>query len=355
MRQIIIAIFIAVFFTPIYAQEDISWQLEEYLDGYNDAYFYGDYQKAIDLGTSALSVIEKKFTPEHPNAAAMLINLATLYKAQTRYAQADEFYKKALEIYEKTLGLDNLYTAKVWNALGENYQAWRKYTEAENSYKNSQAISEKNLGGNNPAVAIVRSHLGSLYRDQRKYAEAENILKTSLQAITGAYGQGHPMLIRLASDIGKLYEMQDKFKEAEQYYRYAWGVFKANFYQEDASMEKALNRLKSEAAKLWAQRNEPIYKRLMDINDLYIGPWHPDAPRILDNLPMLYLKQTRYAEAVNIYEDSLEIMLSNLGQEHLNIAKVLENMAKFYRKMNEPDKAQEASEKAGLIRSRKRY
>ncbi|MCX5705604.1 MAG: tetratricopeptide repeat protein [Candidatus Omnitrophica bacterium] len=354
MRKILIAIFIAVVFTSIYAEEDISWQVEEYLDGYNDAYIYGDYQKAIDLGTSALGVIEKKFGPDHPNDAAMINNLATLYKIKGNYAQADELYQKALGIYELTLGLDNLYTAKVWNALGENYQAWRKFNEAESSYNNSIDILEKNLGSNDPAVAIVRSHLGSLYLDQHKYAEAESILKTSLQAIADS-GQEYPKLIRLASDMGKLYEKQQKFTEAEQYYRYAWGVFKSCFYQEDASIDKAINRLKSEAAKLWSQINEPIYKRLMDINDLYIGPWHPDAPRVLDNLPMLYLKETRYAEAVNIYEDSLEIMMSNLGQEHLNVAKVLENMAKFYRKMNKPDKAKEASEKAEFIRSKKRY
>jgi tetratricopeptide (TPR) repeat protein len=70
---------------------------------------------------------------------------------------------------------------------------------------------------------------------------------------------------------------------------------------------------------------------------------------------MLYLKQQRYVEAQNIYEDSLEIMLSNLGPDHLNVAKVLTNMSKFYRKMGEIDKANDAKEKAELIRSKIRY
>ncbi len=355
MRPIIIAISIAFFCTSIHAEETVSLEIEEYLEGYNDAYFNAEYQKAIDLGLEALRVIEKNYTPEHPNAAAMLNNLAALYKAKGNYAEAEKLYKKALATYENTLGLDNLYAAKVWNALGENYQARRKYSEAESSYKNAQAILEKSVGSNDPSVEIIQSHLGSLYKDQRKYAEAEETLKASLQAIAGAYGEGHPMLIRLISDLGKVYEIQKKSAEAEQYYRYCWGVFKGNFYQEDATIDKAMNRLKQEADRLWAQRNEPIYRRLMDFNDLYIGPWHPDAPRILDQLPMLYLKQERYSEAANIYEDSLEIMLSNLGPQHLNVAKVLENMEKFYRKMGRPDKADEAAEKARLIRDRKRY
>jgi hypothetical protein len=42
--------------------------------------------------------------------------------------------------------------------------------------------------------------------------------------------------------------------------------------------------------------------------------------------------------------------MSNLGPDHLNVAKVLENMAKFYKKMGKRDKAAEASYKASLIR-----
>jgi len=355
LKVTLLAIFFSSIFVLLKAEEDISWQIEEYLDGYSEAYFSAHYQKAIDLGEDALYVIENKFGKVNPNAAAMRSNLGTLYKFQGKLSEAENYYKKALEIYEKTLGLDNSYCAKLWNALGENYQARRKYNEAEKSYKNAQNVWDKNFGKDNYNTVLVSSHMGSLYKDQRKYKEAETILKNSLQAMAKGYGQSNPILIRPLTDLGKLYESEGKDMEAEQYYRYAWALFKGNFMLEDPSVQKAYYRMKQEMDRQWNQRSEPIYKRLMDLNDLYIGPWHPDAPDILNNLPMLYLKEERYTEAENIYEDSLEIMLSNLGPNHLNVVKVLRNMAKFYRKMGKLDKSKELETKAESIRKQIRY
>jgi tetratricopeptide (TPR) repeat protein len=48
--------------------------------------------------------MEKALGPEHPNVATSLNNLAALYKAQGRYAEAEPLYRRALEIWEKALG-----------------------------------------------------------------------------------------------------------------------------------------------------------------------------------------------------------------------------------------------------------
>ncbi len=350
--KVFLIVSLVIFPVLSFAEDNISWQIEEYLEGFLDAYFNARYQKAIDACEDALIVIEKKFGPGHANTAAILTNLGNLYKIQKKYNQAEKFYKKALEIYESSMGIDNIYTASVWNALGENYQSRRKFNEAEGSFNNAQQVLAKSFGVNAPGPALVGGQLGILYKEQRKYKEAEAILISSLQSAVGGYGEGHPILIHMVSAIGKLYEAMGQELQAEQYYRYAWWIFKNNFFQEDATIDKAFNRLKSESDKLWSQRNDPIYKRLLNINDLYVGPWHPEAPDIIENLPMLYAKQKRYVEAENIYEDALELMLSNLGSNHLNISKVFDNMAKFYRKIDKPDKAKESLEKARLIREK---
>ena len=47
---------------------------------------------------------EKALGPEHPDVANSLNNLAALYQAQGRYAEAEPLYKRALAISEKALG-----------------------------------------------------------------------------------------------------------------------------------------------------------------------------------------------------------------------------------------------------------
>lgn len=352
LRLAVLIILSVSFFTFIYAEEETDLRLEEYLKSYSDAYFSAQYQKAIGIADSALNAIEKKFGPNHPNVAAMLANLAALNKIQSRFSEAEKLYKRSLEIYESTLGLDNPFAAKIWVALGENYQARHKYIEAESCYKNSKIIWEKNFGPENPNTNAALTDLGDLYRLQHKYAEAEAMLKRSLEITATAYGQGHPVLIRPLSILGLLYNDQGKTAEAEHFFKFARGIFKGNFTREEPTIESAVNRLKAEINRIRSQRDEPIYKRIVDLNDLYIGPWHQDAPKIIDNLPALYLKEERYTEAENIYQDSLELMLSNLGPDHLNIVKTLNNMEKFYRKIGEPEKAKEAKVDAQTVRAK---
>ena len=52
----------------------------------------------------ALAISEKALGPEHPDVAISLNNLALLYRAQGRYAEAEPLLKRALAISEKALG-----------------------------------------------------------------------------------------------------------------------------------------------------------------------------------------------------------------------------------------------------------
>jgi tetratricopeptide (TPR) repeat protein len=44
----------------------------------------------------ALAIFEKALGPDHPSVASVLNNLASLYKEEARYADAEPLYKRAL-------------------------------------------------------------------------------------------------------------------------------------------------------------------------------------------------------------------------------------------------------------------
>jgi CHAT domain-containing protein len=83
--------------------------------------------------------LEKALGPEHPDVATALNNLAGLYRAQGRYAEAEPAYKRSLAIREKALGPEHPAVATAlnnlaWLAFGQsdwepaaNY--WRRSTE----------------------------------------------------------------------------------------------------------------------------------------------------------------------------------------------------------------------------------
>jgi tetratricopeptide (TPR) repeat protein len=58
----------------------------------------GDYAKAEPLYNRSLVILEKALGPDHPNVAASLENLAGLYRATKRGAQAEALERRAARI-----------------------------------------------------------------------------------------------------------------------------------------------------------------------------------------------------------------------------------------------------------------
>jgi len=84
-----------------YAQETLWDELNAKA---STLYQQGQYSEAAKVAEEAWEVAENTFGPDHPNVATSLNNLAVLYKAQGKYAQAEPLYKRALAIREKPWG-----------------------------------------------------------------------------------------------------------------------------------------------------------------------------------------------------------------------------------------------------------
>ena len=67
-------------------------------------YKQGEYQKAIELFEQVVKLAIDRFGPDHPDVATSLNNLADLYRAMGRYAEAEPLYQRSLEIREASSG-----------------------------------------------------------------------------------------------------------------------------------------------------------------------------------------------------------------------------------------------------------
>ena len=100
-----------------------------------------------------LAIFEKALGPGHPEVGAYLNDLATVYRAQSRYAEAEPLFKRALAIAEKTGGSDHLALGKTLGQLALLYYSQGRYAEAEPLFKHALAIFEKTLGATTPKSA----------------------------------------------------------------------------------------------------------------------------------------------------------------------------------------------------------
>src|SRR5579859_5664855 len=66
---------------------------------------------------ATLRIWEQQLGPEHPNMAASLNGLATLYWQQGKSAEAEPLSQGALHIFEQQLGPEHPYVAPTLNGL----------------------------------------------------------------------------------------------------------------------------------------------------------------------------------------------------------------------------------------------
>ena len=96
-RWLLVGLLCLALWTTALAQQT-QW---EKLNGAGmEAYERGRYAEAEKLWLAALKEAET-FGGEHPRLATSLNNLAELYRAQGRYAQAEPLHQRALAIREK--------------------------------------------------------------------------------------------------------------------------------------------------------------------------------------------------------------------------------------------------------------
>ncbi len=198
----------------------------------------GKYAKAESLYLRALGIYEKALGKNHPHVATALVNLASLYQAQGKYAKAESLYLRALAeslylralgIEEKALGKNHPEVATALVNLASLYQTQGKYAKAESLYLRALGIYEKALGKNHPHVATTLFNLASLYQAQGKVAKAKSLYLRALEIEEKTLGKNHPEVATTLFNLAKLYQAQGKYAKAESLYLRALSVLKVAF------------------------------------------------------------------------------------------------------------------------------
>ena len=93
-----------------------------------------------------LTALESALGPDHPTVAALLVNLADLYKREGRYAEAETLYHRILKIEEQEYGVSHEKTAVTVHRLAELYSTQHRWNEAELMYRRLADTLEQLFG-----------------------------------------------------------------------------------------------------------------------------------------------------------------------------------------------------------------
>ena len=293
----------------------------------------GRYAEAEPLVMRSLSIREQQLGDDHPDVARSLNDLANLYKFQGRYVEAEPLFKQSLSIREQQLGQDHLDVAKSLNDLATLYQWQGHYTNAEPLFARSLSIREQQLGDDHPDVAESLNNLAGLCESQGQYKEAEPLYLRSLNIWQRRLGDNHPAVATSLNNLAALYDIQGQYAEAEPLYLQSLAIREQQLGDNHPDVAASLHNL---AFLYYAQERyreaEPLYLRSLNIREQQLGDEHPDVAVSLNNLAVLYRSQERYSEAESFFQRSFSIQQKQLPADHPYNARSLHNLAGVYDK-----------------------
>jgi CHAT domain-containing protein/tetratricopeptide (TPR) repeat protein len=145
---------------------------------YRYRYDYNDLEKAEQLYKSALELL-RRFDPNSPKLAAVLINLGNVALDRDNLSQAEQFYQEALAIKEKPAP-NSLEVSQPLHNLSVVALKQGELSRAEQLLQRVLLIREK-LAPNSLEMAGTLQNLANLARQQKNYPQAQRYLARALE------------------------------------------------------------------------------------------------------------------------------------------------------------------------------
>jgi CHAT domain-containing protein/tetratricopeptide (TPR) repeat protein len=290
----------------------------------------GRAAEAEGLYLRALEIREKALGPRHLEVAIPLNNVAKLYSSLGRYGEAEELLRRALSILEEAGGTNRVMGPVLGN-LADVYRELRKYGEAETLFHRALAFRERTLGATHPDVATALNGLALMYYAQGRLIEAEGLYQRALAIRQNVLGSGHPEVAKVLNNLGLLYQAQGKNGEAEKSYQGALAIREKALSADHPDFAPTLTNLanvylaQKKVSEAWS-----LYMRALTIQERTLGANHPEVGMVIGNLANIHDFRGEYVKAVSMYQRALAILEKAYGSNHPATAFFLNNLAHCY-------------------------
>lgn len=284
------------------------------------AYGEGNLAAAEKAFKRALKDVEA-VSPTDARVGQVLVNLATVKKAQGMDKEVEPLLRRAIGVLELALGPEHPDLASANENLGTFYydQLLAKagttrsdvrfaYTALSNYRPGAPSrgsLSRPGGGaGSTTADQLVQAHQRAAKEDPEVlyFNKSEECLKKALAIRENYFGAASAEIVGSLKDLGELYIVTRRVAEAESVLRRAVEVRESLGGEEDAEGAALLNMLAS------VHRNnknygeaEPLYQRALAIQEKLLGLQHADLVPTLQAYAVL-LKETGRRDESKLFE-----------------------------------------------------
>jgi tetratricopeptide (TPR) repeat protein len=277
----------------------------------------GKYEEVEEIYRRVLKGYEKELGVEHPFTLTSVGNLASVLRNQGKYEAAEEMNRRALEGQEKVIGIEHPDTLTSVSNLALVLQNQGKYEAAEEMHRRALKGSEKVVGMEHPDTLTSVSNLASVLQNQGKYEAAEEMNRRALEGQEKVMGMEHPGTLTSVSNLALVLQNQGKYEAAEEMNRQALKGREKVLGMEHPSTLISVGNLalvlqnqgKYEAA-------EEMHRRALKGKEKVVGVEHPSTLTSVSNLALVLQNQGKYEAAEEMNRRALEGQEKVMGMEH---------------------------------------
>ena len=307
----------------------------------------GNYPKALEFYTKALSTQEKILGKEHPNNAIGYSNIGDTYYATGNYPKALEFFKKALDIQEKILGKEHSDTIISYVDIGNVYNSMNNYPKALEFYTKALNTREKVLGKDHPDTATIYSKIGFIYYNIGEYSKALEFFTKALNTQEKVLGKDHPDVATSYNDIGSTYNHIGNYPKALDFYTKALNIREKILGKDHPDTATSYNSIGYVYSNMGDYPKAlEFYTKALNIREKVLDKNHPSIASSYVGIGSVYYGIGNYTKALEFLTKALEIQEKVLGKDNLDTANSYNNIGTVYGTMENHPKALEFLTKA---------
>ncbi len=299
----------------------------------------GNSDAAVRLFREGLTRIETDLGALHHDAISCMSSVAKLYFEQENYAAAASLQQRLVVVHEKQLNSDPLQTAESLHDLALSLLARGSNRQAEALLKRAVSIRDAKLSAGDPARIASEQALATAYLNLEKLDLAEGILIHALDAQQATLGRENLETARSLERLGEVYRLRGKFDDAAKCHQQALTIRTRLLGAAHPDTGESMNNL---GRVYYGQKKLPnaeaLFRRALEIFEQAPPPSSPTEAKtleakiatVLQDMARLQLELKNDAEAEPLYRRALELREKINGPNHLEVAKSLLQLARFY-------------------------
>lgn len=358
------------------------------------------WEESIAMAKRVLTLAEKTLSPQDPELASDVGQLAFTLQLAGRMTEAAPLYDKAVKAAEITQDMDCAELAGLYGNASGFYMAQKRFAEAEAVLRQAAEAVADVPPPLRFLIAQVRAELAVVLREGGKEAEAEELLSSEL-APASVNPQAYPDLTGPLDNLNRArqYHTQGRDQEAESLYRRAISALEKAPPQSaagplssaldglgevchslgrnpeaevlllrahDLREKSAGNQIQTigvtrELSSPFALQNfyrdegrlgemEQIYQRAIQIQGKYLGPNDDALGNTFFSAASLYAEENKPEPSLPLYRHALQISEHNMGTVDPRLLPILEGYAGALRTLGRKDQADRPIARASLIR-----